>query len=146
MPDHVAFNWPTPAALTTVGEQNRVVDWKPGEKPKDKDGKPVQTALSTVVKLVAWPTPNRMDGERGAECRQTKKDRGSGGVNLREVTGRVTQGNRSMSGKPRGCLNSRWVASLMGYPQDWCDVPTETLSRLMATASSRKSRRKSCEL
>lgn len=30
----------------------------------------------------------------------------------------------------RGVLHSRWVAQLMGYPSDWCDVPTEKLSAL----------------
>ncbi len=33
----------------------------------------------------------------------------------------------------------RWVAQLMGYPSDWCDLPTETLSRLTGTRSSRRS-------
>ena len=41
----------------------------------------------------------------------------------------------------RGVLNSRWVAQLMGYPPDWCDVPIEKLSALTATRSSRKSSR-----
>lgn len=45
-------------------------------------------------------------------------------------------------GKPRGSLNSAWVAQLMGLPADWCDLPDgviETLSRRSGTASSRKS-------
>ncbi|HUU93699.1 MAG TPA: hypothetical protein VM238_21110 [Phycisphaerae bacterium] len=128
--------WPTPAALTTAGEQNRVVGWKPGEKPKDKDGKPIQTALSTVVKLVEWPTPGANDDKNLGAATPGKSPQ------LRHLPGLLAQANPSTSGKPRGCLNSRWVASLMGYPPDWCDVPTETLSRLTATASSRKSRRK----
>ena len=40
-------------------------------------------------------------------------------------------------------LNSRWVAQLMGFPSDWCDVPTERLCALWATRSSRRSSRRS---
>jgi len=43
----------------------------------------------------------------------------------------------------RGVLNGRWAAQLMGYPSDWLDVPTESLSRLWATPSSRRSSRRS---
>jgi DNA (cytosine-5)-methyltransferase 1 len=45
----------------------------------------------------------------------------------------------STNGRPRGSLNSRWVAQLMGYPPDWCELPTDTLSALTVTRSSPKS-------
>ena len=46
----------------------------------------------------------------------------------------------------RGSLNSRWVAQLMGYPPDWCDLPDEgieNLSKPMGTRSCRSSSRRS---
>lgn len=48
--------------------------------------------------------------------------------------------------KTRGQLNSRWVAQLMGFPPDWCELPDETIAKLskpMATQSSPMSRRRS---
>ena len=42
----------------------------------------------------------------------------------------------------RGVLNSHWVASLMNYPPDWCDLPVKQIERLSkptATPSSRRS-------
>ena len=73
--------------------------------------------------VAAWPTPTNRD-DRSIHASPETHDRNA--RPLSEVAGRVAQGNPSMNGKPRGCLNSRWVASLMGYPSDWCDVPTET--------------------
>lgn len=152
--------------------------------------------LAKSGQMDTWPTLNAMDGERGAESRETKAARGAGGVNLREaanwatpaaqdaknatlppslrgrdsVVGNVMRdwatptagdgGNKSRGGdrkdelllagqarqdipstpgKPRGSLNSRWVGQLMGFPPDWCELPTDTLSGLTATRSCRRS-------
>ena len=35
----------------------------------------------------------------------------------------------------RGSLNSRWVAQLMGYPPDWCELPSDALDALTAKPS-----------
>jgi hypothetical protein len=53
-----------------------------------------------------WPTPNRMDGERGPDARDRP---GSGGPNLSSAVG-------------GGQLNPEWVTWLMGFPPGWADV------------------------
>ena len=65
-----------------------------------------------------WPSPGANDDKALGEATPGHSPQ------LRHVPGLLAQGSRSTGGKPRGCLNSRWVASLMGYPSDWCDVPT----------------------
>ena len=40
----------------------------------------VGTSLTDAARQ--WPTPNKCDGNRGPESRETKKARGSGGMNL----------------------------------------------------------------
>jgi len=82
--------WPTPASQTTAGEHMRTKTWQPGEKPKDADGNPIQTALSTIVKLDIIGGPHDQD-------------------------------RRNMGGKARGSLSATWVASLMGFPQEYSD-------------------------
>ena len=118
--------------------------------------------------VIHWPTPNKCDADRGPESRETKKARGSGGMNLHGavwstpaaqdskndtlppsqekrdtppgdiVRSRQGQEANSTRGK-RPVLNGRWVLQLMGYPSGWCDLPTSTLSSLLATRSCRKS-------
>ena len=145
-------DWPTPHGM----------DNRDKERPNGPTGNELGNAVTRT-----WPTPQSMDGERGAENRETKGARGAGGVNLREacnwstpksrdVKGQSQRGQHapgdalpnmvglpapaspSSPGRPRGSLNSRWVAQLMGYPSGWLDLPTETLSWLAATASCRR--------
>lgn len=106
--------------------------------------------LNDQVAATQWPTPNSMDGERGAESRETKAARNAGGVNLREacnwptpldrdhrstcgpdnpqnsrpseVAGRLDQDSPNTNGKPTGCLSSIWVETLMGFPPGWTDL------------------------
>ena len=105
----------------------------------------VPDTLTSAARM--FPTPQVFDAKdctRSPEKRLEAKQRG-GCANLREVIhdGPLVPGKLSTNGKPCGCLNSRWVASLMGFPSDWCDLPTKALSELMAIASSRKSRKPS---
>ncbi len=111
--------WPTPRA---------------GDSEQTGAHRGVPDTLTSATR--AWPAPNSMDGERGAESRQTKKNRGSGRVNLRETVGQARQANSSTNGSPTGCLASRWVATLQGFPSDWCELPISTLSELMGIPSS----------
>lgn len=41
------------------------------------------TLTGKVIRV--WPTPNRADGERGPESRETKAARNAGGINLRQA-------------------------------------------------------------
>jgi hypothetical protein len=101
-----------------------------------------------------WPTPNSSLGDGkggkgpkiGASATGMMPDGRKVQVDLKSAVitdGQPAQEKHRTNGKPRGSLNSAWVAQLMGYPSDWCDLPTETLSALSATPSSRKSRKSS---
>lgn len=73
-----------------------------------------------------WPTPRASENENRTTKPAPSHGKGHGKVLAGEVHGQAAQASPNSTGKPRGCLNSRWVASLMGYPPDWCDVPTKT--------------------
>jgi hypothetical protein len=80
-----------------------------------------QESPSTSGKSRDWPTSQARDW-KGPQGRAYKGE----SMDLPATDG-------------RGTLNSRWVVQLMGYPSDWLDVGTESLSRLWGTRSSRKS-------
>jgi hypothetical protein len=108
----------------------------------DRAGLLDQGSHSTSGKPRDWPTANAADGTGGKRARKGST-----------LTGALPDGSKANVGlrmaidvtenRPRGVLNSRWVAQLMGYPSDWCDVPIERLSALWETPSSRKSSRSS---
>ena len=95
--------------------------------------------LGCYVKML--PTPNKWDGQRGAESRETKSKRGNGGVNLLQAvkmlpspaardwksgTGRQENGHTPQLPEViGGQLNPQFVSWLMGFPVDWCDMPDE---------------------
>lgn len=112
-----------------------------------------------------WATASARDWRSGLAS-STTHERNSRTLNEQvcQDAGLLAQGSHSTSGKSRdwptarserygapdshgkapirGVLNSRWVAQLMGYPSDWCDLPADTIERLSrrpATASSRRS-------
>ena len=117
--------WPTPSAA----DEKNTADAATGQAPNLRhmlsvlSGQPAPTSPSTNGKSQDWPTPNVPT--RGPESREAKAQRGSGGVDFQTKAGRH--------------LNSRWVAQLMGYPSDWCAVPTNSLSSPTATPSAPKS-------
>lgn len=176
-------SWPTATVMDSAGFM--------GKPDKGRMGPNSGNTLTGKV-VRTFPTPSANDGEMGAESRETKAARGSGGVNLREAAGWPTpraedseqtgahagapdtltsaartwptpcanedkyrmkgnsqqsksltpmcrkfagpqdQAKSSTHGKPQGSLNSRWVASLMGYPKDWCELSPEFVVVLMA--------------
>ena len=78
------------------------------------------------------PTPNSMDGQRGAESVETKKARGSGGINLAQVAKLLptaTAHKRGYSGQAEksllcpshagGLINPEWLEHLQGFPIGW---------------------------
>lgn len=60
--------WPTPTAEDSESTRARA-----------------GTTDTLTSKAREWPTPQKWDGERGAEIRETKQARGSGGVNLAQA-------------------------------------------------------------
>jgi hypothetical protein len=51
--------------------------------------------------------------------------------------------NLALQTAGRGVLNSRWVAQLMGYASDWCELPSDVLDALTAKPSKRTATRSS---
>jgi len=96
-----------------------------------------------------WPTPRSADANRGPDYGATENHDGGGNLLGRIKSGPPAPESPSTDGsRPdwlRGSLNPDWVATLMGYPPDWCHLPAEVLSGLTATASSRMSRKQSAE-
>ena len=105
-----AAAWSTPNAR----------DWKDSGPTQGNRKSP---NLGTQAHL--WQTPTSADG--GSTSR--------GGDRKGELLlgGQAAQDSRSTNGNRRGSLSSRWVAQLMGFPSDWCDLPTEVLCALSAT-------------
>lgn len=119
-----AANWPTPRAEDSAQDAKNAT-LPPSQIDRD----------SVVAQVMQWATPTAMEG--GATSR--------GGDRKGELLlgGQARQDAPSTHGKSRGSLNARWVAQLMGFPSDWADLPTETLSELMATRSCPRSRKSS---
>lgn len=78
--DDVMRIWPMPVTTDASASGNRNL-----EGSKAHPGTSLTDAVHGGQAPRIWPTPNQMDADRGAESRQTKKNRGSGGVNLREA-------------------------------------------------------------
>lgn len=91
--------------------------------------------LAGQVKQHAWPAATSRD-HRSIHASPATLDRNA--RPLSEVVGQHDPASDSTNGKCRGSLNSRWTATLMGFPSDWLDLATETLSRLSAMPSSRR--------
>lgn len=86
-----------------------------------------------------WCSPNASPAEAGSSSRSGNR------IGELLLAGQCRRGQPSTNGKRRGSLNPAWVSQLMGYPDGWLDLPAETLCKLSATPSFRKSRRRSCE-
>lgn len=85
----------------------------------------------------AWNTPSAQDA-KNATLPPSLRGRDS-------VVGQCLQDHTSTRGKPRGSLNPKWVAQLMGYPDGWLAISDEAGSRLSATRSSPSASRSSPE-
>jgi len=150
----VRRNWPTASAVSygnnRGGGAGRVGPVRPSLEGLVR-GLPAPESPSTSGKSRDWPTATQLDHveKRTTQGRGVKNPTLLGavaGFNPRDVERTQKYCSHDLTGIPtqkRGTLNSRWVAQLMGYPSDWLDVPTERLSRLWATRSSRKSSQRS---
>ena len=119
--DQVAASWPTPRS-----------------EDSEQTGAHAGTPDTLTSAARTWPTPQANDDKGLGENTPGHSPQLRHCPTL--LAGLQDPESRKETGRPRGSLNSRWVAQLMGYPPDWCDLPTETPSALSATASSRKSR------
>jgi hypothetical protein len=133
-------------------------DWKTGIRPSPtfkngsltlygqvglgrKAGPLAPESPSTSGRSRGWPTAQARDAaNRSPDPMRVGDPKRHGGYNLDDWVAKEEWGQRT---KGRGVLNSRWVAQLMGYPSDWLDVGTESLSKLWGTPSSRRSSRSS---
>jgi len=122
-----ACNWRTP----------RSNDHKGGlTNEKGSQRKECNYFLPDQVNLL-WCSPNASLEEAGSSSRSGDR------IGELLLFGQCRRDQSNTNGKRRGSLNWKWVESLMGYPDDWLLLPEETLCRLSATPSSRKSRRRS---
>lgn len=146
-------SWPTPAAGNDHWSGHpsewggsharaRLAAWQTptsGNMERDCDytrdgGDPNKPRATLTGQAKEWATPTA-----------TPYGSNQGGADELLLTGQARQESSSTPGKPRGSLNSRWVGQLMGFPPDWCELPTDTLSALTATRSSRRSPKSSAE-
>jgi len=118
-----ACNWPTPRS-------------------EDSEQTGAHETPDTLTSAGRWFSPQSRDWK---DSGPTQGKRKSPNIGTQVHAGQCRQDQGSMNGKRRGSLNPAWVSQLMGYPDGWLDLPKETLCKLSAIPSSRKSRRKSSE-
>jgi hypothetical protein len=115
--------WPTPSA-TPYGSSQNWINGKGGEFERPSAGTP---SLERMAR--GWPTPQARDekGPTGASGRPEEGGR------------RSSLSDTAMPGATGGRLNPRWVAVLMGFPEDWFDglpAPAKRSTRGSRPASS----------
>lgn len=101
------------------------------------------TAQDTADRSRQWATPAAQDHKNDTlPASQAARDTLPGNVlaGLPDPAPTSTNGNRPASSL---ALNPAFVATLMGYPSDWCRVSVARLLELWETPSSRKSSKQS---
>ncbi len=121
--------WPTPKARDAKGMSQRGTH-APGDALANmvhvcRAGQPDPANPNTTGKPQDWCTPTANLGTAGNTSR-------SGG----RKSELLLTGQARVTTSGGGSLNPDWVAQLQGFPSDWCHLPDETLSRLMAMPSS----------
>jgi len=104
----------------------------------------------SLTRQVTWPTPVSLDAKStGASGYSTLTGRHSG-VTLSDAVdpgsaglGPLERWSRSIPGSRVARLNAKWVAVLMGFPEDWLSVDGSERSRRLGAQLSRKSLRQS---
>jgi hypothetical protein len=105
---------------------------------------------ASLAKEANWPTPVALDAKStGASGYSTLTGRHSG-VTLSDAVdpgsaglGPLERWSRSIPGSRVARLNAKWVAVLMGFPEDWLSVDGSERSRRLGAQLSRKSLRQS---
>jgi hypothetical protein len=118
--------WATPAAR----------DWKDTgtlKSPIRRDGKHRVDTLGRQVGPVSWPTPtvddaNNVTRKSGAYQSLTREAKTWPTPKAQNACGAGIHGEGGMDLQTTigGSLNPQFVAWLMGYPLDWCDMPEES--------------------
>jgi len=127
----VTREWPTATAKDKAASSATNYSTESGRHPG--------TTLTDAANGL-WASPQARDWKDGGPTQGNRKSRNLG---TQAYAGPPAPESPSTSGKSRDSLNSRWVGQLMGFPSDWLDVGTESLSKLSETAWSRKSLRPS---
>jgi hypothetical protein len=106
--------WPTPRAgdlQDKVGSKALIV----GNRLVRESGNNFSLSLASLVKINLWPTPTAMTNTGGqAMCKW-------GGSGSRKKLKTIVSPEEL-----NGSLNPAWVSVMMGYPEDWLDIGTET--------------------
>jgi hypothetical protein len=92
-------------------------------KPTATTGLLDQGSHSTSGKSRDWSTPTQADNTSTYQSDKAISEGWQPRLN-EQVRGQRTMG--------RGVLHARWVAQLMGYPSDWCELPSDVLDALIA--------------
>jgi hypothetical protein len=95
---------------------------------------------SAVNQASAWPTPAARDVRSGLASQETM-NRNSRPLNEVVTSGQPVQDSPNTPGKPRGSLNSQWVAQLMGWPDEYVQRLTRACCEFWETVGCRKSQK-----
>ncbi|WP_259404416.1 hypothetical protein [Hymenobacter sp. HSC-4F20] len=82
--------------------------------------------LSTAVKKLL-PTPTAQDG-KNSQAFPSQMERNSPGLAAQAALD---------TNQPSGSLNPRFVAQMMGYPPDWCELSPEQLAQVRAKSKAK---------
>jgi len=83
-------------------------------------GLTLEQYLAVMNYKATTPTLNAASADKGPRKCATKAENGGHQVNLVDVTAHL-------SGQGGGVLNPRWCEWYMGFPDGWCDLPSEDL-------------------
>jgi len=102
----------------------------------EETGEPLPTTVQRLRTLAMLPTPTNSDGTSGPGTAASQQ----GADDLRTVVGRLSGSSQpgpaestpgaaspgtppSTTETPRGKLAVDFVAEMMGFPDNWCDLP-----------------------
>jgi len=135
----LAAKWQTPSATCADA----------GATSRSGDRKGELLLGGQVREAENWLTPKAADGRaKGTttgDILQNHLDNGElvGQANLADAAGQPDPASPSTNGKPRGSLNSAWVAQLMSWPDEYMLALTELLTEYHLT-KPRPQRTKAC--
>lgn len=122
---------------------NQAANWLT---PKASDGRDKGTTTGDMLSNQAkqWPTPGASDAEHGLADQEEAKRMAGRSPQLRHIlptlaAGQPDQDSPSTVGKPRGSLNSMWVAQLQGWPDEYAAELTKALCEYWETAGATRS-------
>jgi hypothetical protein len=121
-----ALNWPT---TTTTDSCGRGYQMSAGKAFIALPG--AVGAASIPDSLKNWPSPQANDEKNLGAATPGHSPQ------LMHEPGLLVQATLKSPGKRRGSLNGRWVLQLMGFPEDWCALPEESVKFLFERKTKR---------